>query len=148
MTQANLRATRISRATLNRRKGQRGSTLVEGALCFTVFLMILFGTIDFGRAVFAYNFTSYAAREGARYAIVRGQSSGHAASADDITNYIKREAVGLDPGAITVNTTWSPDNNTGSTVQIQVQYAFQPIVPYMPSGPLSFSTTSRMLISQ
>ena len=122
--------------------------MVEGAIVMLVFLVMLLGLMDFGRMVWSYTMISNGAREATRYAIVRGQSSGHAASADDITNYIKREAVGLDPGAITVNTTWSPDNNTGSTVQIQVQYAFQPIVPYMPSGPLSFSTTSRMLISQ
>jgi Flp pilus assembly protein TadG len=131
-----------------RRKRQRGSSLVEGALCFTVFLMILFGMIDFGRGVFAYNFISYAAREGARYAIVRGQSSGRAATNADITAFIKQEAVGLDPSAVTVNTSWTPDKNSGSTVQVQVQYSFQPIVPYMPSGPLTFGSTSKMLISQ
>jgi Flp pilus assembly protein TadG len=137
-----------ARSSSARRKRQRGSSLVEGALCFTVFLMILFGMIDFGRAVFAYNFISYAAREGARYAIVRGQSSGHAAIPSDVTSFVKQEAIGLDPSAITVNTTWTPDKNAGSTVQVQVQYSFQPIVPYMPSGPLNFSSTSKMLISQ
>jgi Flp pilus assembly protein TadG len=137
-----------TRPSSARRKRQRGSSLVEGALCFTVFLMILFGMIDFGRAVFAYNFISYAAREGARYAIVRGQSSGHAATAADVTSFVKQEAIGLDPSAITVNTTWTPDKNAGSTVQVQAKYSFQPIVPYMPSGPLNFSSTSKMLISQ
>ncbi len=137
-----------SRSLIARRKRERGSALLEGALCFTLFLIILFGTIDFGRGVFAYNFVSYAAREGARYAIVRGQSSGHAASAADITSFVKKEAIALDPSALTVNTTWTPDKNAGSTVQVQVQYSFQPVVPYMPSGPLTFGSTSKMLISQ
>ncbi len=137
-----------ARSSSARRKHQRGSSLVEGALCFTVFLMILFGMIDFGRAVFAYNFISYAAREGARYAIVRGNSGGHAASTTDISSFVKQEAIGLDPSAITVNTTWTQDKNAGSTVQVQVQYSFQPVVPYMPSGPLTLASTSKMLISQ
>jgi len=131
-----------------RRRRQRGSGLVETALCFTVFLMVLFGIIDFGRSMFAYNFVSYAAREGARYAIVRGQSSGHTASATDISTYVKSEAIGLDPADITVSTTWNPDSRPGSTVQVRVQYNFQPIVPYMPSGTWALASTSKMLISQ
>lgn len=132
----------------NRRRRQRGSGLVETALCLTVFLMILFGTIDFGRSMFAYNYVSYAAREGARYAIVRGQSSGRAASTTDVSTYVKSEAIGLSPADITVSTTWNPDNRPGSTVQVRVQYSFQPIVPYMPSGTWALASTSKMLISQ
>ena len=131
-----------------RRKNQRGSNLVETALCLTVFLMILFGIIDFSRAIFAYNFVSYAARQGARYAVVRGQASGHAASAGDVQNYVRQQAIALDSSAVNVNTTWSPDNSSGSTVQVQVRYSFSPILPYIPGGSYSLSSTSRMLISQ
>ena len=130
-----------------RRAGERGSTLVEGALCFTVFLMIIFGTIDFGRMVFAYNFVSYSAREATRYALAHGTK--YPVSADNLTTFVKNEAIGLDPSAITVTPTWSDTNHVpGSTVQVQVQYAFQPIAPYMPTGLLTLSSTSKMLISQ
>ena len=131
-----------------RRRNQRGSNLVETALCLTVFLMILFGIIDFSRAIFAYNFVSHAARQGARYAVVRGQSSGHAASAGDVQDYVRQQAVTLNSSSVTVNTTWSPDNSAGSTVQVQVQYSFSPVLPYIPGGPYSLSSTSRMRISQ
>ena len=131
---------------LDKTRSERGSMLVEGALCLTVYLMILFGTIDFGRMVFAYNFVSYAAREAARYAMVRGTT--HPTTAAALLTYVQGEAIGLNSGSITVTPTWTPDHTPGSTVQVLVQYSFQPIAPYMPGGPITLSSTSKMLISQ
>ena len=129
-----------------KRRGERGSAMVESALSLTVFLMLLFATIDFGRMVFAYNFVSYAAREATRYAVVRGTKT--PTDATGLTTFVKNGAVGLDPSAITVTPTWTPDHTPGSTVQVNVRYSFQPIAPYMPTGPITLSSTSKMLISQ
>ena len=49
---------------------ERGQGLVEFALVFPVFILLLFGILDLGRAVYAYNTIGDAAREGARVAIV------------------------------------------------------------------------------
>jgi Flp pilus assembly protein TadG len=130
----------------SKRRGERGSTILEGALCLTVFLMIVFGTIDFGRMVFAYNFVSYAAREATRYAAVHGTA--HAVTNDDITTFVTREAIALDSSAMTVTTSWTPDHSAGSTVQVRIQYSFTPLLPYVPSGTVRLSSTSKMLISQ
>ena len=127
-------------------RGERGSMLVEGALCITVYLMILFATIDFGRMVFAYNYVSYAAREATRYASVRGTT--HATTAAALLTLVQNEAIGLNSGSFTVTPTWTPSHAPGGTVQVQVQYSFQPIAPYMPGGPITLSSTSIMLISQ
>ena len=83
----------------SKKRGERGSALLEGALCLTVFLMIVFGTIDFGRMVFAYNFVSYAAREATRYAAVHGTA--HAVTNDDITTFVTRQAIALKSSAMT-----------------------------------------------
>jgi hypothetical protein len=48
----------------------RGQGLVEFAIVFPIFLLVLFGLFDIGRAVFSYNEITNAAREGARLAIV------------------------------------------------------------------------------
>jgi Flp pilus assembly protein TadG len=48
----------------------RGQTLAEFALVIPVFLLIMMGLFDLGRAVFIYNGLTNAAREGARLAIV------------------------------------------------------------------------------
>jgi Flp pilus assembly protein TadG len=58
-----------SRRSRGHRRG-RGQALVEFALVIPLFLLLLVGLFDLGRAVFAYNTLTNAAREGARTAIV------------------------------------------------------------------------------
>jgi hypothetical protein len=52
------------------RRARTGQGLVEFALVFPIFIMLLLGAFDIGRAVFAYNEITNAAREGVRIAIV------------------------------------------------------------------------------
>jgi Flp pilus assembly protein TadG len=54
--------------------GGRGSTLVELNIVLTVLLVMMFGIMDFSRALYAYHFASHAAREATRYASVRGST--------------------------------------------------------------------------
>lgn len=56
------------------RARKRGSALVEFAVAFIVLMGIFFGIVDFCRAMNAYEFVTFAARQGARWAIVRGSS--------------------------------------------------------------------------
>lgn len=56
------------------RRRQRGQGLAEFALVLPVFMAILLGMIDVGRAVWANNAAANAAREAARYASVHGGS--------------------------------------------------------------------------
>jgi len=86
--------------------GDRGSSLVEFALVLTILFMLIFGIMDFSRAVYAYNFLSSAASAGARYAIVRGAActtwtTACPASASDVTNYVQ----GIVPAGIQVTST-------------------------------------------
>ena len=48
---------------------QRSQALIEFALVSPVLLLLLFGVIDIGRAIFYYDTLNHAAREGARVAI-------------------------------------------------------------------------------
>src|SRR4051812_46748295 len=57
------------------RRRTRGQALVEFALILPVFLIMLMGVIDLGRAIWAQNSLAAAAREGARLAIVHGGSA-------------------------------------------------------------------------
>ena len=59
----------------NRRKNERGSTLVEFAIAATVLLTAIFAVLEFGRALWIHNALSDAARRGARYAINQPASS-------------------------------------------------------------------------
>ena len=50
-------------------RGQRSQALIEFALVSPVLLLLLFGIIDIGRAIFYYDTINHAAREGARTAV-------------------------------------------------------------------------------
>jgi hypothetical protein len=102
----------------------------------------MFGIADFSRAIWMYGTLAHGAREAARFAIVRGDESGRAATADDVEEFV-HNVMGLSDA--TVTTTWDPNNSPGSTVQVHVAETFVPAVPFFPSVPLS--TRSRLVIS-
>src|SRR3954471_2835036 len=59
-----------------RRRGRStGQALLEFSLILPLFLIMLMGVIDVGRAIWAQNSLASAAREGARFAIVHGGSA-------------------------------------------------------------------------
>lgn len=53
-----------------RRAGRRGQALVEFALVFPIFALLLFGLIDLGRYMYVTNAFNQASREAARYGSV------------------------------------------------------------------------------
>jgi Flp pilus assembly protein TadG len=59
-----------------KRERSRGQALVEVALVAPVFFLMVFGTIDIGRVVWANDAVANAAREGARYASVHAGFDG------------------------------------------------------------------------
>jgi len=78
-----------SRIGRSRHGARRGQALVETALALPLILLVLLGIVDFGRAVYAYNTMSNAAREAARIAIVDPD-------VDRIAAVAAGHAVGLD----------------------------------------------------
>jgi len=54
------------------KKGIRGATAVEFALVLPLFVLLLFGIIDFGRYFFIQHTVQFATREGTRLALVGG----------------------------------------------------------------------------
>ena len=62
--------------SLNRSRNlSRGQALVETALILPIFLALMLGIVDMGRAVWATTSLASAAREAARFAIVHGGST-------------------------------------------------------------------------
>ncbi len=127
-------------------KGQRGTAIVEFGLMVILFLMLVVGLMEFGRAMLDYSVVSSAAREGVRYAAVRGSKSGHAATATDISNYVKSKALGL---PVDVNVSWEPDNAPGNKVRVQVDYTFTSVAPVLLStNTIRLRSSSKMVIAQ
>ena len=56
-----------------RRHHGRGQALVEFAFIIPIFLLVVFGLVDLGRAVFVNNSLAEAARDGARYGSVQAR---------------------------------------------------------------------------
>jgi Flp pilus assembly protein TadG len=59
------------------KKKERGAVIVESALTLIVLFMLLFATLEFGRAYKTYQVLTDAAREGARYAVAPDPSTGY-----------------------------------------------------------------------
>ena len=55
---------------MRRDGGKAGQSMVEFALILPIFVLLVFGILDIGRAVYAYHTINNAATEGARVAIV------------------------------------------------------------------------------
>lgn len=155
-------------------KDEQGSALVEYAIVLTVLLTFLFGIMDFSRFLYTYHFVAEVAREGSRYAIVRGSTfSGTSctttsfacdATNTDVQNYVRGLAPpGITASSVGVNATWTGtapsgssgtcsnsngNNGPGCQVQVVVSYPFKFIFPFLPKSSWTVSSTSVMVIIQ
>lgn len=155
-----------------------GGSLVEMAISSTILFAMFFGVFEFSWASYSYHYVSDAAREGARYAIVRGSTScvntpnlsNCNATAAQISTYVKGISyAGINPANLTVTTTWltaTTSTSTGSTVttwatcssgtcntpgymvNVLVTYAFPLSIPFVPNRTISVNSTSQMVIQQ
>ena len=131
---------------LRRSKRQSGSTLLEMVLATVTILTILFLIIDVGRALYAYDWVARMARQGARYAIVRGTFcnttlSGCPATNDGVQSYVKNFDNGLVANHITVTTKCNltgaatdtdPPCASPGYVKVTVKYTFSFVSPFIP----------------
>lgn len=115
--------------------------MVEFSIVAFLFVLVLLGIGEFGIATWAKNSVANAAREGTRFAIVRGQKSGQVTAPDAVRTYVQSRA-SISP--ITVTTVWTPDKEAGSTVAVTVTYAFKRVGLIIPNKTLS--STSRMIV--
>ncbi len=134
---------------------ERGATLIEFAFVFLAFVLLTVGLMELGRGIWTYTTLAHACRQGARFAIVHGKSNPIKDGQDkDITEAaiagtVKGNVIGLDPSRVTVTTTWTPDNERGSRVDIQVTYPFELVTGtlILPQGALHLRARSRMIVA-
>lgn len=136
--------TRVTR----RNDRRRGSNLVETALVTIPFFTLILGIIASGYLVFTYDTIAFAAQQGARWASVRGSTSGMTATAASVQDYVTSRTPGLVPAALEVQTVWSPDNKPGSTVTVQVTYTAVPLSTLSLPKTLTLSSSSATTISR
>lgn len=153
--------------------GEEGSSLVEFAFVTVIFLSLLFGIFDFSLAFYTYHYVSDAAREGSRYALVRGSKCSTysnttpcPAQESDIATYVQGlNYPGIDPSHLTVTvktlqyststrtfsacpSAGTACNDTGDQVQVKVLYAFPLRIPFWKDTSVDITSTSTMVYSQ
>ncbi|MCI0376560.1 MAG: hypothetical protein L0215_03035 [Gemmataceae bacterium] len=109
-----------------------GALVVESAVVYSLLMLLLIGLIVAGLGVFRYHEVAWLAREGARYASVRGEifqrtTGTPAATPEEVYNkVILPKVVALDVKNLTYSVTWNPDNKQGSEVTVTVTYKWLP----------------------
>ena len=121
-----------------------GASAVEFAFVVPILVALSFGAIDGGRAMLTFNSVERLARDGARYASVRGSENPSPATEDNVIDYLKSRASGLDDVKLGVNVTWTPNNDPGGTVAVRVTYGFDTL--FLPLDTFNFDTTSTLNI--
>jgi hypothetical protein len=128
----------------------------------------MFGILTSCLALYSYHFIADAAREGTRYAIVRGSNcstNGNFTSDCPIANsaavqtYVRSLTLpGIPSSYLTATTTWSVDGSTwsstptsfnvpGDTVKVTVNYSLPIAIPFVSARTLSMSSTAQMVIA-
>ena len=106
-------------------RDERGQFMVEFALLLPVFLMLLFGIVEFGAAWRTSQVLTNSAREGARVAILASST------ADSVRNIVRSRltAGGLNPddSSITLNLC-SGSGCTGQSDEVEVSYPHRFVV--------------------
>lgn len=123
-------------------RNSKGQSLVETALVLPLLLLIVFGTIEFGRVFNAYLVVSNASREGARAAAVGKSNS-------EITTMATDKAASI--GTVSVTISPSGSRPYGSEVTVTVNHTLNLIVPIIrtiiaPSGSLNVSSSTSMRV--
>lgn len=137
-----------------------GSSLIEYALVFLLLMTMLLGIADFARALYADHYLSNAVRDASRWAAVNGSTCASDSSCtapaqpSDISNYItKNVPLGIDASKVTVTSNWAttpscpaPTDAPGCAVQVQGQYQFNFIFPFVSKQTLTFTSVSQTVI--
>ena len=143
---------------------RRGAIALESALVMSVMFMLILGVIVLGMGVFRYQEMAYLAREGARYASVRGtqyatDTGNTAATASTIyTNAIQPKMAALSSSQFSYSVSWNSSNapyhtttngsgatvKVANTVSVTVNYAW---VPEAFFGGVTLTSTSTMPMS-
>jgi Flp pilus assembly protein TadG len=131
----------------SRRKGNRGSTLVEFSLIALLLIMIIFTMFEMDRMVLVMTALADSTRAGMRYAIVHGSDNTVTAAQIKtvITNYASTGIINT--ARLNVPTlTYTPNNSPGSKVDITVTYVYDPFTSYFPLS-VTLSSTSQGIIT-
>jgi Flp pilus assembly protein TadG len=135
---------------------QAGSTAVEFAIGLPVFLALLFGVMEGGRAIFTQAVLFYAAEEATRWAIVNGQDTGAGETLvqyeQRIETYARNQLILISPDQTSTAAATAPTNPVDNTrtLSVTLTYNYRFLLPYVGSatGPIQMSATSSGFLAE
>jgi Flp pilus assembly protein TadG len=114
--------------------------MVEFALTITMTLLLIFGMIDFSRAIYTASIIQWAAQYGARAAIVK------LASADDVKDAVEGRLVGLNLAQVTIDVDLPSSPNNVATVTVSYPFKFiVPMVERITGGGIEMRSSASMV---
>lgn len=150
-----------------------GASTLEFAVALSLVLLCIFGIIVCSMALYADHFVTDAAKEATRYAMVRGStwdgtscstyaSFSCTATSANVTSFVDSLAhYGMSTAGLTTTTIWpgttpsgsecdSADGNNSPSciVNVQVQYSFNVLLPFVPFSTITLTGISSEVISQ
>jgi Flp pilus assembly protein TadG len=153
---------------------ESATSLLEFTLCVTVILTAVFGIMDVSRALYTEHFVVNAARQGVRYAIVRGSNftgtscttvstANCAATQGNVVRYVKSLApAGTSTANLTVTPTWPGTdgsgavcvnavrtaNSSGCVANVNVTYSYSFMLPFLPANLMKLTSSASMTIAE
>jgi Flp pilus assembly protein TadG len=132
---------------------EEGQSLVEFALVIPIFLLLIFGLFDLGRAVYAYNAVQNAAREAVRVAIVDQSVDAITTEAQDHAVGLRLEASNITVSFLQPDTMTTPCNTPiaiSCEVEILIDYRFEPATPIIGNllGQIDMNAASRQPVER
>jgi Flp pilus assembly protein TadG len=131
----------------SKKRREKGAGSVEFALALPVFFLLSVGAIDFGRAIWLDHELDSLARDAARFASVRSRNSALPTSTTEIDGFIRRKALAMFDEHLDINTRWTPSNSPGATVEVTLNYRYEPVLGLLPIGPTTLQGDARMIVS-
>lgn len=123
-------------------RNNKGQSIVELALLLPILLMLLFGTIEFGRVYGAYMIINHASREAVRVGSVGGTTS-------EIQTAVANTTSALDQSKISIQVTKSGLGARGDTVAVLIGYDISivgPLIGVVVPNPLHLESQMSMRI--
>jgi len=139
----------------------RGQVIVEFAVACSILLLMLFGVVDFSRALYAHASLTNAARNATRYAVVTATTPtdcsnpaiGTGPCETAIEAYIGKKLTALNGSKLTYKFTWEGADSTctktaaaGCYVRIELDYKLSFIL--VPLKAVKMKAVSQMVIVQ
>jgi Flp pilus assembly protein TadG len=127
------------------RRNRQGAAAVEFALVAPVFFLMIFGMIEFGRAIMVQQVLTNAAREGARVGVLDSQTPTHDQVVSTVNTYLQNAGISGATVTIDAGTAHSSEPTSagyGEPVKVMVQIPFSSVT-WLPT-PIFLHTTTKL----